>query len=86
MVAVRKRREARSAADDEPQAFLGVTQSARGFVWRERLTRENHNLALAISHPWLAPGLVVSISLLFAFFVWWLWRKLFRRAPGPQPG
>ena len=43
-------------------------------------------LALAFSHPWLALTLVVSMSLLFAGFVWWLWRKLFRRAAGPQPG
>ena len=43
-------------------------------------------LALAFSHPWLALGIVVSISLLFALFVWWIWRKLFRRAPRPQPG
>ncbi|RZA20202.1 MAG: DUF4126 domain-containing protein [Lysobacteraceae bacterium] len=43
-------------------------------------------LALAFSHPWIALAIVVSISLLFALFVWWLWRKLFRRAPKPQPG
>ncbi|MEO5630200.1 MAG: DUF4126 domain-containing protein [Thermomonas sp.] len=43
-------------------------------------------LALAFSHPWLALVLVVSISVLFAAFVWWLWRKLFRRAGRPQPG
>jgi hypothetical protein len=43
-------------------------------------------LALAFSHPWIALAIVVSISLLFALFVWWIWRKLFRRTPGPQPG
>jgi len=43
-------------------------------------------LALAFSHPWIALAIVVSISLLFALFVWWLWRKLFRRAPKPLPG
>lgn len=43
-------------------------------------------LALAFSHPWLALAIVVSISVLFAAFVWWLWRKLFRRAPRQQPG
>ncbi len=42
-------------------------------------------LALAFSHPWLALGIVVSVSLLFALGVWWAWRKLFRRAPRPQP-
>ncbi|QIL19790.1 DUF4126 domain-containing protein [Thermomonas sp. HDW16] len=43
-------------------------------------------LALAFSHPWLALAIVVSISLLFALFVWWIWRKVFGRAPKPQPG
>ena len=43
-------------------------------------------LALAFTHPWLALALVVGVSLLFALFVWWLWRKLFRRPPRPQPG
>ena len=42
-------------------------------------------LALAFTHPWLALAIVVTISLLFALFIWWLWRKLFRRAPRPQP-
>ena len=36
-------------------------------------------LALAFTHPWLALAIVVSLSLLFAFFIWWLWRRLFRR-------
>ena len=43
-------------------------------------------LALAFSHPWIALAIVVSISLAFALLVWWAWRKLFRRAPKPQPG
>ncbi|MES2859679.1 MAG: DUF4126 domain-containing protein [Pseudomonadota bacterium] len=43
-------------------------------------------LALAFSHPWLALAIVVSISVLFALSVWWLWRKLFRRTPRQQPG
>jgi uncharacterized membrane protein len=43
-------------------------------------------LALAFAHPWLALALVVSVSLLVVLGVWWLWRKLFRRAPRPQPG
>lgn len=42
-------------------------------------------LTLAFSHPWIGLGIVVSVSLLFALGVWWLWRKLFRRAPHPQP-
>jgi single-stranded-DNA-specific exonuclease len=59
MVAVKKRREARAGADEvPPQAFLGVTQSARGFVWRERLARESQNLALAISQQHGLPELL----------------------------
>ena len=38
-------------------------------------------LALAFAHPWLALALVVSVSVLFALAVWWLWRRLFGRAP-----
>ena len=40
-------------------------------------------LALAFAHPWLALLLVVAISVSIALLVWWLWRKLFRRAPKP---
>jgi uncharacterized membrane protein len=43
-------------------------------------------LALAFSHPWLALAIVVGLTVLFALMVWWLWRKLFRRAPKAQPG
>lgn len=41
-------------------------------------------LALAFAHPWIALLLVVTVSLSFALFIWWLWRKLFRRAPRPR--
>ena len=40
-------------------------------------------LALAFAHPWLALLLVVAVSLSIAGLVWWLWRRLFRRAPKP---
>jgi hypothetical protein len=43
-------------------------------------------LALAFSHPWIALAIVVGLSVGFFLFVWWLWRKLFRRAPRPQIG
>jgi hypothetical protein len=43
-------------------------------------------LALAFAHPWLALALVVGISALLALGVWWLCRKLFRRAPPAPPG
>ncbi len=56
MVAVRKRRAV--AATDEPAAFLGVTQSARGYLWRDRLALEAHNTALAISQQHGLPELL----------------------------
>lgn len=43
-------------------------------------------LALAFSHPWIALAIVVGLTVLFALAMWWLWRKLFRRAPKAQPG
>lgn len=48
-------------------------------------------LALALAHPWIALVIVVGLSVGFALFVWWLWRKLTRlakgrRGPRPQPG
>lgn len=43
-------------------------------------------LALAFAYPWLALAIVVAVSLSFALLVWWVWRRLFRRAPRPQAG
>ncbi|WP_242112888.1 DUF4126 domain-containing protein [Luteimonas aquatica] len=40
-------------------------------------------LALAFAHPWIALAIVVAVSLSFALLLWWVWRKLFRRAPRP---
>ncbi len=40
-------------------------------------------LALAFAHPWIALAIVVAVSLSFALLLWWIWRKLFRRAPKP---
>lgn len=43
-------------------------------------------LALAFTHPWLALAALVSVSVLFAVAVWWLWRRLRRLAFGaPRP-
>lgn len=42
-------------------------------------------LALAFAHPWVALVLVVGFGICFGLVVWWLWRKMFRRQPGPQP-
>jgi uncharacterized membrane protein len=43
-------------------------------------------LVLAFSHPWLALSIVIAISAAMALLVWWIWRKVFRRAPRPRPG
>jgi single-stranded-DNA-specific exonuclease len=48
MSAVRKRAAA-PIDDDRAPAFLGVSRSARGFLWRERLEPAGHKLAAAIS-------------------------------------
>jgi uncharacterized membrane protein len=43
-------------------------------------------LALAFAHPWFALAIVVAVSLAFAMLVWWVWRRLFRRAPRVPAG
>lgn len=40
-------------------------------------------LALVFAHPWLALSIAALISVLVAVLLWWVWRKLFRRAPRP---
>jgi hypothetical protein len=40
-------------------------------------------LALVFAHPWLALGLALLATTLVALMLWWVWRKLFRRAPKP---
>lgn len=56
MGAVRKRRAAETVG--EAAAFLDVSQSARGYVWRERLPPDAQNLALAISQQHGLPELL----------------------------
>jgi single-stranded-DNA-specific exonuclease len=48
----------RERADSDTQAFLGVTASARGYTWRERLAPGAANLALAISQQHGLPELL----------------------------
>src|SRR5688572_26251827 len=38
-------------------------------------------LALVFSHPFIALGLLVSVTGGIALVLWWIWRRLFRRAP-----
>jgi len=38
-------------------------------------------LALVFAHPWLALSVVLAVTLGIALSVWWVWRRLFRRAP-----
>lgn len=43
-------------------------------------------LALVFAHPWIALSLLVSVSVLVALAVWWIWRAVFRRRPRSTPG
>lgn len=43
-------------------------------------------LALVSAHPWIALSLLVSISVLVALAVWWIWRAVFRRRARPTAG
>ncbi|MGE5267945.1 MAG: single-stranded-DNA-specific exonuclease RecJ, partial [Deltaproteobacteria bacterium] len=60
MGAIRKRRTAdqEAANTSGPAPFLGVSNSARGFVWRERLPQDGQNRALAISQQHGLPELL----------------------------
>jgi hypothetical protein len=40
-------------------------------------------LALVFAHPWIALALAMAVGLALAALVWWLWRRMFRRAPRP---
>ncbi len=55
--AMRKRKEM-SVDTAPPQGFLGVAESARGYVWRERLAADARNLALAIAQQHGLPELL----------------------------
>ena len=55
MAAVRK---SKALADTDNAAFLGVTASVRGYVWRERLSAEARPLAMAISQRHGLPDLM----------------------------
>jgi single-stranded-DNA-specific exonuclease len=55
MVAVRK---TRNAGAGESEAFLGVEKSARGLIWRERLTAADINRATMISQRQGVPELL----------------------------
>ncbi|MDR6991749.1 DUF4126 domain-containing protein [Luteimonas sp. 3794] len=43
-------------------------------------------LSLALVSPWLALALVAAFAVPGALAVWWLWRRLARRAPRPARG
>jgi len=47
-----------SPAEDGPAAFLGVTSSAKGLRWHERLAPQDHKLAVAISQRHGLPELL----------------------------
>jgi single-stranded-DNA-specific exonuclease len=61
MSAVRKPKPTRQKSSDREasaNAFLGVTQSARGFAWRERLDAARANTATAISQRYGLPEML----------------------------
>lgn len=37
-------------------------------------------LTLAFTHPWVALAIVITATVVFAAFVWWVWRKVTRGA------
>lgn len=43
-------------------------------------------LGLAWAYPWAVLAIVVSIGVGLFLLLWWVWRKLFRRAPQPAAG
>ncbi|TWT19150.1 DUF4126 domain-containing protein [Luteimonas marina] len=43
-------------------------------------------LSLAWAYPWAVLAIVVAIGAGLLLLLWWVWRKLFRRAPQPAPG
>ena len=57
MAAVRKRVQ----ADDAPGPFLGVRNSARGFIWRERMSAAEANIATTICQRHAVPELLGRI-------------------------
>ena len=60
MGAVPKFKTPRSSPEPaaDPALFLGVSASARGFAWRERLAPQAHKLAAAISQQYGLPDLL----------------------------
>ena len=43
-------------------------------------------LGLVWAYPWAALAIVLGIGVVVALALWWVWRKLFRRAPRPATG
>ena len=43
-------------------------------------------LGLVWAYPWAALAIVLGIGVTVALALWWVWRKLFRRAPRPATG
>lgn len=58
MAGAARKRVAEPAAVAEPDGYLGVAASARGYRWRERLSPERRNIALAISQQHDLPELL----------------------------
>ena len=52
----------------------------------DNVVRMADALGLVWAYPWAALAIVLGIGVVVALALWWVWRKLFRRAPRPATG
>ena len=64
----------RAILNTSPEPVTNITASAGEDVMTVGA------LALAFSHPWIALIMVITLTVAFSLFVWWIWRKLARGA------
>ena len=66
-------------------AGIGLLSFLPGYLFVSLLADERSLGRTVVYSVGASVPIVVAVSLGFALFVWWLWRKLFRRAPKPAP-
>jgi uncharacterized membrane protein len=71
---------ARAMMNTSPEPFSNWTASASEDV------AVLGALSVAFAHPWLALSVLAGVTLAGVSLLWWLWRRLTRRAPRVQPG
>lgn len=67
----------RAMLNTSPEPFSNVTASSAEDM------AVLGGLGLVFTFPWVALGIAVTLTLLMALLLWWVWRKLFRRRPAP---